>query len=615
MLYNRKKNFILFFALLTSVLLLNTANNSAFAQVGTLQENPFSKENYTEAKKLERLVYNTILPYLKGTNFLVDVKIKSPQFVMDSVVPVLDTTMSVDYLPGVMDGSTVVTNDEGVYAPFNIGSGKQKTVLVVMDTCYDSNALGFIDQLIRNSIPLDAAGGDRLIVQSQVFPPSPNAYQDFQKAGANVAALSQMPPQMMPQAQQQPPTINQTFPQNSKTEPTAPGAAGLSLSAFLPYLAILLIIMVFAFVLLYLLLKPKKNTKAEEALQILHSKVEQLETAQKNPAINNQEENLEQYARLAEMRSYVTKEFISNKAKVADLFNHWVEEDERKGLQKIVNILKATNPKLLPFLNSHLSKDNYNYVEISLDDTPTIVPEEQLKQIEEFKKEINTLPSAPKTKERDIFHFLNQLNEQQIMFLIKEESEELAAIVLAQLPPKRSMGIIRDFDSTKQSIILQKMSSINDLSVAVYKEIASYFSAKAMAMNDMKYVSLDGLKTITGLLDTLPTGEQKKYIDELAGYDLDLARKIKERFITFEEIFEQEDIFLQRALEEVESVTIARALINADESIVEKLVNLRPKREQLLIKSEIDYNKDLALEEIEKARKIILDKLKGKLTA
>ena len=33
MLYNRKKNFILFFALLTSVLLLNTANNSAFAQV------------------------------------------------------------------------------------------------------------------------------------------------------------------------------------------------------------------------------------------------------------------------------------------------------------------------------------------------------------------------------------------------------------------------------------------------------------------------------------------------------------------------------------------------------------------------------------------------------
>ena len=177
--------------------MLNTASNSAFAQVGTLQENPFSKENYTEAKKLERLVYNTILPYLKGTNFLVDVKIKSPQFVMDSVVPVLDTTMSVDYLPGVMDGSNVVTNDEGVYAPFNIGSGKQKTVLVVMDTCYDSNALGFIDQLIRNSIPLDAANGDRLIVQSQVFPPSPNAYQDFQKAGANVAALSQMPPQMM----------------------------------------------------------------------------------------------------------------------------------------------------------------------------------------------------------------------------------------------------------------------------------------------------------------------------------------------------------------------------------------------------------------------------------
>ena len=94
-----------------------------------------------------------------------------------------------------------------------------------------------------------------------------------------------------------------------------------------------------------------------------------------------------------------------------------------------------------------------------------------------------------------------------------------------------------------------------------------------------------------------------------------MARKIKDRFITFEEIFEQEDVFLQRALEDVESVTIARALINADETIIEKLVNLRPKREQLLIKSEIDYNKDLALEEIEKARKIILDKLKGKLTA
>ncbi len=603
--HNRKKILAI---LALAFFMLNNAGVS-LAQSNNNNENPYSKENYSDAKKLQRVVYNIIQPYLKGTNFLVDVKIKKQSFEVDSAgvqITDVDTGMAVDYLPGVADGSNVVINDNGVYAPFNIGNGKTKTVVIVMDTCYDSNALAFIDNLVRSTIPFDAANGDRLLVQSQVFPASPNSFPPVQKPVPNVASLSPFPIQQQP-------SIQQTFPQVTKNE-TPPESGSLNMAALIPYLIIILLFMLFAFVILYLLLRPKKKKQNEE-LQSIHQKIEQLENAARAPILIQHDDNLDNYAKLADMRSYVTKEFISNKNKVADLFNEWVEVDESAGLQKIVNILKATNPKLLPFLNSHLSKDNYHYVEISLDDNPPLVPEEQLKHIEQFKKEISTFNTAPKTKERDIFHFLNQLNEQQIMYLIKEESEELAAIVLAQLNPKRCMSIIKNFDSTKQSIILQKMSSINDLSVAVYKEIASYFSAKAMSMNDMKYVSLDGLKTIISLLDTLPTTEQKKYIDDLAGYDLDLARKIKERFITFEEIQDQDDYFLQRALEDVDSGTIAKALINANETTVNKLISLRPKREQLLIKSEIDYNKDLLIEEIEKARKVILDKLKLNLVA
>jgi flagellar motor switch protein FliG len=269
------------------------------------------------------------------------------------------------------------------------------------------------------------------------------------------------------------------------------------------------------------------------------------------------------------------------------------------------------NKQLFKYLKPHLSAERHFKLKEEIQGIKPVAPSEQLVLLQGFRKSLtNYKPDVSLFKKKDIFQFLEQLNENQIIQLIKDESEDMTAILLAQLPAEKCMNVLSKFEFAKQTILLQRISGINDIPVTVYKQVADHFSQKAMTVQDMKNVAVDGLNTILKVLDTLPVFQQQMYLEDIAKYDIDLAKKIRNRFVTFDEIPTMDDTLVRKALESIDPKIIAIALVGAEGPIVEKILKSKPSREQLLIKTDMDFNMNASAEEIEKCRKTVIARLR-----
>ena len=94
---------------------------------------------------------------------------------------------------------------------------------------------------------------------------------------------------------------------------------------------------------------------------------------------------------------------------------------------------------------------------------------------------------------------------------------------------------------------------------------------------------------------------------------MDLARKIKEHFLTFDGLLELESTKLLRAIDGVAGSDLARALINAKPELTQLVLDSKTQLERDILESEIQLNSQISESEIEDARKQLMSVIKEKI--
>jgi flagellar motor switch protein FliG len=271
--------------------------------------------------------------------------------------------------------------------------------------------------------------------------------------------------------------------------------------------------------------------------------------------------------------------------------------------------------KLLHILKPHMKSSTFEMVNYGLDNAESIPLEERIEEVENFRKSI-TQYKAPESGEgsgSSLFDFVDQLTDQQLLHLMKDESDEMVSILLAQIAGERAGVILQKMDDEKRISILLKMGKINSIPISVYKKVASHFSNKALAVSDMKYVAADGIESILNTIETMPLSDQDAYVRSIAEKDLELAKKIRRFFIGFDDLPKVKNEFVQSALDEIPTETLILALRTAPAAVREKILKVRPKREQQLILSEVDNPSDATKADIEDAQKAVLYAVRRKM--
>lgn len=585
---------------------------------------PFkSKTVYDEIENYQSEVINKLRRYFDQNKFMVivDVEERSRELTPPSPIidPILvDTGLSIDYLPGLPFHPSIRKKAMEVIPKKSLSPVVQKyfkhSIQVLMDTSYSPTALQFAEEVVRGAGLVNAKNGDEIFVEFQAFPNKYPGWETGKDEGP--MPVAEEPSENKPLLEDIENLLDKKLNKPAEAEAKKEKDNAMMMWIIIALISLVLIIFI-GQLIVSALSKRKQNNRVldqrnaveSEKVTLLQSKIDKLSESIQSPSDKNLE--IEELSDLAELKSYVTREFLSNGEKIADYLNTNMDDNMDEELGRIAMVIVNVNKQLFKYLKPHLSAERHFKLKEEIQGLKPLAPSEQLVLLQGFRKSLtNYKPDVALFKKKDIFQFLEQLNENQIIQLIKDESEDMTAILLAQLPAEKCMNVLSKFEFAKQTILLQRISGINDIPVTVYKQVADHFSQKAMTVQDMKNVAVDGLNTILKVLDTLPVFQQQMYLEDIAKYDIDLAKKIRNRFVTFDEIPTMDDTLVRKALESIDPKIIAIALVGAENPIVEKILKSKPSREQLLIKTDMDFNMNASAEEIEKCRKTVIARLR-----
>tara|TARA_R100000908_G_scaffold65235_1_gene53185 strand:- start:198969 stop:200693 length:1725 start_codon:yes stop_codon:yes gene_type:complete len=314
-------------------------------------------------------------------------------------------------------------------------------------------------------------------------------------------------------------------------------------------------------------------------------------------------------------KMYITNTCVSEPQMVANLVSGWIEDDKEEGVVRAVRQVYSVDHKLLNILEDHLTDEQYNSIQFGLSNIDSIPIEEKVEEVAQFKKSIQGIKKERQKKdsESNLFGFLKQLTNQQLVHLVKGESDEMTAILLAQVAGERSGYVLQKMKEQKRISVVLKMGKINNIPVSIYKRVAAHFSSKALSVSDMKFVAADGVESILATIDSMPVSKQEEFVNSIAEQDIELAKKIRKYFVAFEDIPDMEDDLLQKSIENIGTEDLVPALFGADKDVQKKILQVRPKREQQLIISELNNTNELSKSEVEQARKELLKVIRNHL--
>lgn len=587
------------------LLLLIFGLNNIFVAAQIPGRNSAVSDKESEAAKYERYyeiaLENALAEYYPNGSFLVDVQAVVDQVLVASGYQIVDKMppLEIENLPGlpVIPPGLKATNTSkdsikvsGFNSRFQLSS---LVIKVLVDKSYSNSDIEFIEELASMTTNADRFRGDNVSVERKTFPKSRHLIEP-----SNSADTVYIEP-------------NSKTVEQSKLKKMFLGIDWANPTHLLYVIIALAIIL--GITLLWILVAKSRYKKHSNIENIANEVIKQEYTdIVEKPKDELREFKQDKQTKFEEEKMFIINRCISRPKVVADLLESWIEKDEEEGLVKAVRTLFSTDPKLIDVLQPHLTELSHEKLLYGLTNIESIPVKEKADEVSSFKKRLLALKHTQVKAESEthLFEFLNQLTDRQLLHLLRGESEDMIAILIAQLSGERASFVLQKIEENKRISIVLKMGKIANIPISIYKKVASHFSSKALSVSDMKYVAADGVESILNTIDNLPISEQQSFVNSIAEKDLSLAKKIRKFFIAFENLTEIDDDILLEALEEIDTDELINALSNAPEPVRDKILSARPKREKERILSELNVKKDIRTADIEESRRKILQKIR-----
>ena len=609
-------------------------------------ESPFRYSNIhaEEVLQYEREIGDKISKYIERDKFVVIVELE------ERMLPVnkgngeeieVDTGITVDHLPGLSNFS-FGSQKAKIFLPHTPKITYKHKINVLLDTSLAPSSRDFVLRLVEGTGLINEKIGDELLVQFMAFPGNSDFWDQIRPSMGNQSAdeLLDRPNQQLLRkmealldekigGRQSSSMTDMPLPKNADTNKDL-GKIEIDWLFWLFLFSMLIVIGL----VLYSLFQNSKSSKeilkgvSEQnamSLQSFQKSIEKLgQTIYQPVSTENQIKTDSQTTsqnfefNYLQVKNDVKRLLMDDLDAVVDHLNEIINNGDQIALSQAAIAVSVANPSMLGYLKSLLEEEDFYRFEDAVVNARYTAEKEKQNSLRNYRDDFvryktENLRKLKRDKGKDIFQFLQQLNNNQIYQLIKDESEDMSAILLAQLPPQQTVELLRYFEIAKQTILLQRMSNISNVPTAMYKDVANKFSRKAIAVKDMANVAIDGLNSILNILDTLPLTQQDSYIEDIAKYDLDLARKIKEHFLTFDGLLELDSNVFLSALDGFPSNTLANSLVNAQPELIKRILESKTQREREILEAEIQLNSKLNETEIEEARKQLILVIKEKI--
>jgi len=221
---------------------------------------------------------------------------------------------------------------------------------------------------------------------------------------------------------------------------------------------------------------------------------------------------------------------------------------------------------------------------------------------------------------RDPFRPLRDASTSKLGEALKGESAQVAAMILGELPARKSAALLPLLDEDIRVMAVQGIASNQVVAPEAKLRVAAAIQARLQvdeiqADEQPAAVEPEGsederYRKVALLLRGLKAELSDELMENMAASDAETAAKIKRMMVMWEDLAIITDRSLQEALRSVDSRRLALSLINAEPHLVDRIRNNISERANSMLDEEASLLANSKDEDIELAREAILDSLR-----
>lgn len=177
---------------------------------------------------------------------------------------------------------------------------------------------------------------------------------------------------------------------------------------------------------------------------------------------------------------------------------------------------------------------------------------------------------------------------------LSDEHPQLAATVLAILPPDRSAGVLALFDKPQRADLVRRVATLSPIegSMLVHLNawIADVVQKHLVESKGVEKRSFGGVDPVVELLSSLANNDGIEAIDELRRSDPELAAKVAAKTFFFDDFASLDERTLSDVLSEVPNGVLSVALRGVSDSVKEKFLSCLTERAARDVRFEMEIN-------------------------
>ena len=219
-----------------------------------------------------------------------------------------------------------------------------------------------------------------------------------------------------------------------------------------------------------------------------------------------------------------------------------------------------------------------------------------------FKLLSNQNKQAASNTSDALFDFLNKLDNEQLYYLLINESSRVIALGIAQVSDEQKQKFFdRLEDPIQKNEIIMEIGNLDTIPLEAVVTIAKDLRQKIAFLPAPKKFSRGGGETMAKILSQMDADEAQQYLDQIQGEDPELYEAIKQYYLTFDDLLEMPEHLMKDfwMSPDIDPDMLARALRSYDEETVNSIVECLPKRKQAMF---TPIDKPIAKREIRAAR-------------
>ncbi len=208
------------------------------------------------------------------------------------------------------------------------------------------------------------------------------------------------------------------------------------------------------------------------------------------------------------------------------------------------------------------------------------------------------------------FEFLNEIEADEIVLLLKKEHPQTIALTLSYLEPALASHVLRNLPSSMQAPIAKRIATMNRSAPEAIEDIEKVLKKRLTLLSEEQFQRVDGINVVAEILNKLDHESESQILEAIEEENEELADEIKEQMFLFDDIVHLSNREVQRVIELISNHDIALALKGEEEELREKFLGNMTKNRKAEIKNEMRLLGEVRFREVHRTQQTILNLLK-----